>query len=189
MNKILQRILQIFIVIIVLQIIYSIYSTADKETKEKINFFWDSQTRLIRETFISVKDYILNTWQLIMEKDILEMHKERKMWQTGFARLTIIFKLVFIRTYKWCKAIVKAFLYPVRLVLNLIFSVFKTTFIFVGQIYESICLKITTVVLFFFKLIYRVCRKIFSIGTWAYYLCDDMQLSVFNKFYNIQQAH
>ena len=188
MNKILQRIIQIIGIIIITQVIYSVYSTSDKETKKKINLFWELQTRFIRETFISVKDYILNTWQLMMEKDILEMHKERKIWQTGFKRLTIIIKLVFIRTYKWCKAIVKAFLYPLRLILNLIYSVFKSTFIFIGQIYDSICLKITNVVLGIFKLIYKVFRKIFSIGTYFYYLLDDLQMNLFNKIYQIQQT-
>ena len=188
MNKLLRRIFQSISIIIFMEIISGLYSTADKETQREIKFFWTSETRLIREFFVFSRDYLLNTWKLIIEKDILEMHKERKLWKRGFVRFSLVIKLIIVRTFKSSRALFKAFLYPVKIIGSLVFSIIKTTFIFVEQIYSNICLKLTSIVTAFLWIVSYLWTKIQSLLYFLLYLFEDLILNVEFKTFNLQSS-
>ena len=185
MNAIIKRFFQVILIIICLQFALALYSTADKETRKAIKFFWESETRLIRQTFTSIIDYIVNTWNLIMEKDILEMHNERKTWKTGFARITIITRLIFVRTYKSTKAILKTVLYPLKIAGSLVSSVFYSTFLFIGQTYHGICVNITNLVISSFTNMYRIFLLIVRVFRFVLYSLEDLMLLIDLRIHNI----
>ena len=151
-------IILLLIIFILGQLLYAIYLTSDEEMQEDLQNFIESKTGLIRESFETIKNFVMNSWMLFMEDDMLEMNSYNRSWKTSVSRFFVVLKIFFSRNFKTFAAVYKALSYPIKLLMNLNISAVKSTYKFVSFLYGILCCKLTFSFVSILKLIIKPFR-------------------------------
>ena len=181
-----RKILRIFSIFIVFETLFTFYRTADDDTRKNVKHLIKRETRLFREFFESVTDYFVITSDLISEQDIIDIQNEQKeVRKNQFSVFTKIIKILMLRLFKTAKLIVKTLLYPLRVFMNLIITVNKTTTVFAKSLYENLCLKLTQIIVGVIKFICRAVRYPLSLVRVSFDLVEDFSLLLDVKIHSI----
>lgn len=152
------KILYIFLILGIFEVFHFYYITADQETQQEITLSLSSKTKFLQQIFTSIEDYVLNTYYLIIEDDVIEIKKDQTKWKRDFNRFGLFIKVVTIRTYKTIFSLLKEILYPIHIIYRIIQSILLTTLRFIIITYNFLCIFSTHIILFFLKLIARIVR-------------------------------
>lgn len=174
------KIFLFFLLFAVIECFHFYYIVADEETQQEIRISISSKTKFIRNIFTTVQDYILNTWFLIIEDDLIEIKRDQRKWKTDLNRFRLFVQISTIRSFKMITGILREVLYPIRILYNVILSITKTTVRFIYMLYVFLCNISTMLLLKFLKTTARVVRLMYRIVIGFTILLENIYLMFVN---------
>lgn len=185
-NSLARRIFRIFIIFLVFEVIFSLYRTADEDTRNFVKHVIKRETRLFREIIESISEYFVVSSDLISEQDIIDIQKEQKEAKKNqFSFFKKVIKILTLRLFNTAKLIAKTILYPFRVFMNLVVTVCKTTKVFAKSLYNDFCSKLTHIIVLIIAFVYRIVRYPVSLVLRVFNILEDIKILLDMKFHSI----